>query len=331
MSRRRQVLIALFATVAMTAPLTPVLAPAHADGAYPARPIRLVVPFPPGGSTDVLARLLAEDLRNDLGQPIIVENRPGAGGNIGGELVARAAPDGYTLLMAAAGPTVINPSLYSKMAYDPAKDLAPISLLVDDHNLMAVNPAVPATDVKSFISWARANPDKVSFGSPGNGTPAHLGGELFNQMAGTTMQHVPYKGSGPAVADLMGGQISMMIDNMPALMPQVKAGKLRALAVASAQRASGAPEIPTVAESGLPGFTVTAWKGLMAPAGTPPPIIAKLNAAVAKVLAQPALRQRLIETGAEPVASSPEACAGRISRDSADWAKLVKSTGARID
>ncbi len=327
--RRRALLLSLPGAWAAASGALP--APALAQDAWPSKPIRMIVPFPPGGSTDVLGRILAEELRTALGQPVIVENKPGAGGNIGGELAARAAPDGYTLLMAAAGPTVINPSLYTRMAYDPAKDLAPVSLLVDDHNLMAVHPSVPAATVAEFVSWAKANPTRVTFGSPGNGTPAHLGGELFNQMAGTRMTHVPYKGSGPAVADLMGGQISVMIDNMPALLPHARSGKLRALAVASESRASGAPDLPTVAESGLPGFTVTAWKALMVPTGTPAAIIERLNGTLKLVLAKPDIRQRLIDMGAEPVGSSPQAFADRIAKETVSWAALVKRTGVRLD
>lgn len=327
MNRRRQLVLTLAAAVAAPA----FLRSAHAADGYPSRPVRMIVPFPPGGSTDVLGRLLAEALRSELGQPIVVENRPGAGGNIGGELAARAPADGHTVLMAAAGPTVINPSLYAKMGHDPARDLAPVTLLVNDHNLMAVSSSVPAKTVTEFIAWAKQRPGKVTFGSPGNGSPAHLGGELFNQMAGVSMIHVPYKGSGPAVADLLGGQIDMMIDNMPALMPHVAGGKLRALAVASEARATGAPDIPTVAEAGLPGFKVTAWKGLMVPAGTPAPLIARLQAACAKALQQPELRQKLIETGAEPIAGTPAEFGALIDQDTRDWARLVKSTGARID
>ena len=308
------------------------LAPgAFAQDAYPNKPIRLIVPFAPGGSSDVLARIMAEELRVELGQSVVVENKPGAGGNIGGDLVDKAAPDGYTLLLAAAGPTVINPSLYTKMSFNPAVDLAPVTLLVRDHNLMAVNPSVPANTVKEFIAYAKANPNKLSFGSPGNGSPAHLGGELFNQMAGVSMTHVPYKGSGPAMNDLIAGQITVMIDNMPALLPQVQAGRLRALAVASDSRASGAPDIPTVSESGLPGFTFTAWKGLMVPAATPKSIIAKLHAAAAKILAKPAVSKRLVALGAEPVGSTDKAFGELITRETKSWAALVQSTGTKID
>ncbi|WP_295377664.1 tripartite tricarboxylate transporter substrate binding protein [uncultured Pseudacidovorax sp.] len=315
----------LAAGLALAAPL------ASAQAAYPTKPIRLVVPFAPGGSADVVGRLIAEELRAGLGQPVVVDNRPGAGGNIAGDMVAKAPADGYTLLLAAAGPIAINPSLYGRMPYNPATDLAPVALLARDHQLMAVTPSVPARDVREFIAYAKANPGKVSFGSPGNGTPAHLGGELFNQMAGTQMVHVPYKGSAPAMNDLISGQITVMIDNMPALLPQVQAGRLRALGVASPARASGAPDIPTVAESGLPGFNVTAWKGLMAPAGTPKPIVAKLNEVAVAAVAKPEIRKRLVDLGAEPGGGSPEDFGALIARDSRSWAALVKSTGARVD
>ncbi|WP_234192879.1 MULTISPECIES: tripartite tricarboxylate transporter substrate binding protein [Pseudacidovorax] len=315
----------LAAGLALAAPL------AAAQAAYPTKPIRLVVPFAPGGSADVVGRLIAEELRAGLGQPVVVDNRPGAGGNIAGDMVAKSPADGYTLLLAAAGPIAINPSLYGRMPYNPATDLAPVALLARDHQLMAVTPSVPARDVREFIAYAKANPGKVSFGSPGNGTPAHLGGELFNQMAGTQMVHVPYKGSAPAMNDLISGQITVMIDNMPALLPQVQSGRLRALGVASPARASGAPDIPTVAESGLPGFNVTAWKGLMAPAGTPKPIVAKLNEVAVAAVAKPEIRKRLVDLGAEPGGGSPEDFGALIARDSRSWAALVKSTGARVD
>ncbi|SFL86951.1 tripartite tricarboxylate transporter substrate binding protein [Variovorax sp. OV329] len=317
------------ATLALAAALSPWAA--SAQNSYPSKPIRLIVPFAPGGSADVVGRIMAEELRAELGQPVVVENRPGAGGNIGGDAVSKAPADGYTLLLAATGPIVVNPSLYARMSYDPAVDLAPITLIARDHNLMAVNPAVPAKNVKEFIAYAKANPTKVSFGSPGNGTPAHLGGELFNQKAGTTMTHVPYKGSGPAMNDLLAGQITVMIDNMPALLPQVQSGRLRALGVASETRASGAPDIPTVAESGLPGFTVTAWKGLMAPANTPRPVIAKLHNAAVKALAKPSVKKRLVDLGAEPAGTTPEEFGTLIARETKSWAALVKSTGAKID
>lgn len=316
----------LAAVVSAAALAQPALA-----GGYPERPIKLVVPFAPGGATDIVARLLSRYLPDELGQSVVVENKPGAGGNIGGAYVAKADPDGYTLVVAAAGPTVVNPSLYSHMPYDPAKDLAPITLIERDYNLMAINPKIPAKTVQEFIAYAKARPGEINFGSPGNGSPAHLGGELLNQMAGLTMTHIPYKGSGPAVNDLIAGRISMMIDNMPALEPYVKAGSLRALAVASETRAPSAPDVPTFADAGLKGYVIPAWKGLMAPAGTPPAIISKLHDAVVKVLNKPEMRKKLIELGADPVGNTPAEFAAQIKSETLWWAKLVKSTGTRID
>ncbi|MCA3206495.1 tripartite tricarboxylate transporter substrate binding protein [Cupriavidus sp.] len=311
-------------------PLTPAHA-ADADAKYPSKVIRLVVPFAPGGSTDIVARLISEPLREELGQTVIVDNRPGAGGNIGGDIVAKAAPDGYTLLMAAAGQIAINPSLYAKMSYEPARDLAAVTMIARDHNMMAVNASLPVKNVKEFIAYAKAHPTQVTFGSPGNGSPAQLAGELLNQTAGLKMQHVPYKGSGPAVADLIAGHITLMIDNMPAIWPHVQSGKLRALAVTSEKRASGATDVPTAEEAGLKGYVVTAWKGLMVPAQTPRPIVDRLNQAMVKVLARPEIRKRLIEQGAESVGNTPEQFAQQIKADTAWWAALVKSTHTTLD
>ncbi|AGU53537.1 putative Bug-like extra-cytoplasmic solute receptor, TTT family [Variovorax paradoxus B4] len=303
----------------------------HADPAsYPTKPVRLIVPFAPGGSTDVLARLLAAALSPELGQPVIVENKAGAGGNIGGDYVAKSAPDGYTLLIAAAGPTVINPSLYARMPYDPAKDLRPVTLLIQEPNLMAVNPKVPAKTVTEFIAYARSRPKEVSFGSAGNGSPSHLAGEWFNQLTGTTMVHVPYKGTGPAMNDLLAGQIAMMIDNMPALWPHVQSGRLRALAVSTDKRATVAPDVPTISES-VKGFSFGAWKGLMVPAATPTAIVERLHAATTKALEKPELRNRLVALGAEPVGNTPAQFAAVIKTETASWAALVKSTGTKLD
>ncbi|SAI37484.1 putattive exported protein [Bordetella ansorpii] len=304
--------------------------PLAATAAYPDKPIRLIVPFAPGGSADILGRLMAEALHPILGQPIIVENKPGAGGNIGGDFVARATPDGYTLLLAAAGPTVINPSLYTGMPFDPAKDLAPITCLEREHNLMVVTKSLPARTLPEFLQYARQHQGKLSFGSPGNGSPAHLAGELLKQRAGLQMEHVPYKGTGPAMTDLVAGHIDFMIDNMPALLPQVKAGTVRALAVPSDKRATAAPEIPTFEEEGQKGFVVMAWKGLMAPAGTDPRIVERVHAAAVQALKDPQLRKRLQELGAEPLGSTPAEFAQQIKEETAWWGKLVKSTGARI-
>lgn len=323
MKRRHYLTIAALALVA-TAPL-------QAQDAYPNKPIRIIVGYAPGGSTDVTARLIAVGLGKALGQTVIVENKAGAGGNIGADAVARAAPDGYTLLLAAAAQIVVNPSVYKKMPLDPLKDLTPITMLQTDHNLMVINPKVPAKNLTEFIAYAKAHPKDVSFASPGVGSPAHLAGELMNQMAGLTMLHVPYKGTGAAVIDLIAGRVTMAIDNMPALLPHVQTGELRAIGVASALRATGAPDIPTIEEAGLKGYVVGAWKGLMAPAGTPAPVIAKIHDAAVKVLADPEIRKRLIALGAEPVGDTPEQFGKTLREETEKWAKLVKSTGTKID
>jgi len=316
----------------LTLGLLMALAPlAHAQPAYPNKPVRLIVPFAPGGSTDVLARLLSEELRAELGQPVIVENKPGAGGNIGGDLVAKAPADGYTVLVAAAGPTVVNPSLYAKMPYSPAKDLRPVTLLINEPNLMAIHPSIPAKSVAEFVAYAKSKPKDLSFASAGNGTPAHLAGEWFNQLTGTTIAHVPYKGTGPAINDLIAGQVAMMIDNMPALWPHVQSGRLRALAVTTEKRSGAAPDLPTLNESGAKGLVFSAWKGLMVPAATPEAIVKRLHEASVKALAKTELRKKLVDLGADPVGSTPEQFAAQIKDETVTWAKLVKSTNARID
>lgn len=305
--------------------------PAMAQPGYPNKPIRLVVPFVPGGSTDVVARLLGAELKNELGQQVIVENKPGAGGNIGGDVVARAAPDGYTLLLAAAGPTVINPSLYSKMPFDPLKDLAPVTMLVREHNLMAVPAAMPVKTLQEFITYARSKPNEINFGSPGNGSPAQLAGELLNQKSGLKMAHVAYKGSGAAVVDLMAGHISMMIDNMPALLPHVQGGKIRALAVPSERRAAAMPDVPTFKEAGMDNFIITAWKGVMVPAGTPKDVVEKLQASIARIMSKPDMQKRMVDMGAEPAVNTPEQFGAIIGKETAWWAALVKSTGTKLE
>jgi tripartite-type tricarboxylate transporter receptor subunit TctC len=317
----------LLLTLGLLMALTPL---AHGQG-YPTKPVRLIVPFAPGGSTDVLARLLSEELRAELGQPVIVENKPGAGGNIGGDLVAKAPADGYTVLVAAAGPTVVNPSLYAKMPYSPAKDLRPVTLLINEPNLMAIHPSIPAKSVAEFVTYAKSKPKELSFASAGNGTPAHLAGEWFNQLTGTSLAHVPYKGTGPAINDLIAGQVAMMIDNMPALWPHVQSGRLRALAVTTEKRAPAAPDVPTLNEAGAKGLVFSAWKGLMVPAATPDAIVKRLHDASVKALAKPELRKKLIDLGADPVGSTPEQFATQIKDETVTWAKLVKSTNARID
>ncbi|MDP3626433.1 MAG: tripartite tricarboxylate transporter substrate binding protein [Hydrogenophaga sp.] len=323
--RIRSIVISLSASVMLA------VQPVIAQEAYPTKPIRIIVGYAAGGSADIAARLAAEKLSAEFKQPVIVENRAGAGGNIGAELVARAAPDGYTLLMASTAHIVINPSLYKKMTFDPAKDLLPIILMQNEHNLMVVTPSVPATTLKEFIAYAKTTQKDITFASPGQGTPAHLAGELMNQAAGLKMVHVPYKGTASAVTDLLAGHVTMSIDNMPVLLPQVKAGKLRALAVASESRASAAPDIPTIQEAGLANYVVPSWKGLMAPTGTPRPIIEKLHAAMAKMLAMPDVQKKMIALGAEPAGGTPEKFADLIKSDTAKWAKVIKSNGITLD
>src|SRR4051812_48707441 len=294
---------------------------AQAQG-YPTHSIRLIVPFPPGGATDILARAVAQRWTETLGQAVVVDNRPGAGGNIGSDLVAKAAPDGYTLLMGTVGTHAVNPSLYSQMPYDHIKDFAPVILVAAVPNVMEVNPSVPAKTVAEFIAYAKANPGKINFASSGSGTSIHLAGELFKVMTGVQMTHVPYKGSAPALSDLMGGQVQVMFDNLPPSLPQIKAGKLRALAVTSAQRAPALPDVPTVAEAGLPGYEASSWFGVLAPAGTPPAVIARLNGEVAKWLATPDAKERMLATGANAIGGSPEDFAAHIRSETAKWAKV---------
>ena len=265
---------------------------------YPTKPIRIVVPFPAGGTTDVLARAAAQKLTESLGQPAVVDNRPGAGGNIGAELVAKSPPDGYTLLMGTVGTHAINPSLYPKMPYDHVKDFAPVILVAGVPNVLVINPALPVNSVQELIAYAKANPGKLNFASSGNGTSIHLSGELFKTMAGVQMTHVPYKGSAPALQDLVGGQVQLMFDNLPSSLALIKGGKLKALAVTSSARAAALPDVPTLAESGLPGFEASSWFGLLAPAGTPQPIILKVNGDVAKWLASPEAKEKLLAQGA---------------------------------
>jgi tripartite-type tricarboxylate transporter receptor subunit TctC len=299
--------------------------------AYPTKPIRLVVPFPPAGATDILARAVAQKLTEVWGQSVVVDNRPGAGGNIGSELVARAAPDGYTLEMGTVGTHAINSSLYAKMPYDHVKDFAPVILVAAVPNVLVVNPAVPANSVRELIAYAKANPGKLNFASSGSGTSIHLSGELFKVMAGVEVTHVPYKGSAPALQDLLGGQVQLMFDNLPPSLPQIKAGKLRALGVTTAARSPALPDVPTIAESGLPGFESSSWFGVLAPAGTPPAIIAKLNAEIAKWLATPEAKDRLVAIGANGAGGSPEDFAKHIAAETAKWAKVVKESGAKVD
>ncbi|MFI4952999.1 MAG: Bug family tripartite tricarboxylate transporter substrate binding protein [Burkholderiales bacterium] len=299
--------------------------------AYPTKPIRLVVPFPAGGTTDILARQVAQRLSVSLGQSVIVDNRPGAAGNIGSDLVAKSAPDGYTLLMGTVGTHAINPSLYTRMPYDHVKDFVPIVLVAGVPNVLEVTPSLPVNSVADLIKLAKEKPGQLNFASSGSGTSIHLSGELFKTMAGVDMMHVPYKGSAPAVTDLMGGQVQLMFDNLPSSLAQIKAGKLRAIAVTSAQRAPALPNVPTIAESGLPGFEASSWFGMLAPAGTPSAIVARLNADVNQWLQTAEAKEKLLAQGAVAAGGTPEQFAAHIRAETEKWAKVVKVSGAKVD
>jgi tripartite-type tricarboxylate transporter receptor subunit TctC len=303
---------------------------AHAQP-YPSQPIKMIVPFTAGGTTDILARTIGQKLSESLHQPVIVENRPGAGGNIGADAVAKAKPDGYTILMGTIGTQAINTSLYSKMPYDSARDFAPVTLVAIVPNVLMVHPSVPAKNVKELIALAKAKPGQLNFASSSTGGSPHLSGEMFKQMTGVDIVHVPYKGSAPAITDLLGGQVTLMFDNLPSGLPQVKAGKLRALGVTSARRSPAAPDIPTIAESGVPGYEVDSWFGILAPAGTPAEIVNKLNAEIVRILKLPDVNERLAEQGAQPVGDTPQHFAEHIRKETAKWAKVVKASGAKAD
>ena len=299
--------------------------------AYPTKPVTIIVPFAAGGTTDILARIIGQALTAELGQSVVVDNRAGAGGNIGGQAAAKATPDGHTLFMGTVGTHAINASLYKKMPFDPVKDFAPLTRVANVPNLLVANPAQPYKSVKDLIAYAKANPGKVNFGSSGNGSSIHLSGELFKSLAKVDMQHVPYKGSAPAVTDLLGNQIGIMFDNMPSAIQHVRSGKLVPLAVTTAKRSPELPNVPTIAEAGVPGYEATSWFGMFAPAGTPVPVLAKLNAAIVKVLAQPDVKKKINEQGAEVYSETPEQFAAFIQAESVKWGKVVKESGASLD
>jgi tripartite-type tricarboxylate transporter receptor subunit TctC len=308
----------------------------RAQAAWPTKPVRIVVPFTPGGTTDILARALAPELGKAFGQTFIIENKAGAGGNLGADVVAKAAPDGYTLLMGTVGTQSINPSLYPKMPYDAARDFAPITLVAGVPNVLVMNPAKAAAngivDVRTLIAYARAHPGQLNMASSGNGTSIHLAGELFKTMTGTFMVHFPYRGSGPALLDLIGGTMDLMFDNLPSAMPQIKAGKLIALAVTSSERSAALPEVPTVAEAGpVKGFEASSWFGLLAPTGTPADIVARVQQESAKALASPALKERLLSQGAVPGGMPPADFGRFIAAEAKKWAAVVKASGAKVD
>jgi tripartite-type tricarboxylate transporter receptor subunit TctC len=303
---------------------------AHAQ-AWPAKPIKWVVPFAPGGTTDILARTIGDKLAIALGQPVIIENKPGAGGGVGADYTAKAPADGYTIMGGTISTHAINASLYKSLPYDPVKDFAPITLIARVPNMLVVNPDVPAKNVAELIALMKASPAKYTFASSGNGTSQHLSGELFKTMAGVEMQHIPYKGSPPALQDVVGGQVTMTFDNITTAWPLAKGGKLRALAVTTAKRSSVAPEVPTLAESGLAGYEVGSWQGVFAPAGTPPEIVKRLNAEIVKIIRMPDVNEKLTALGAEPVGNTPEEFGALVRAEVGKWADVVKKSGAKVD
>jgi tripartite-type tricarboxylate transporter receptor subunit TctC len=322
---RRQMLLSGVVALAMAT----VGASVQAQNNYPTKPIRMIVPFASGGTTTLLARLLAERMGQGLGQSMFVENRPGAGGNIGMDAVAKAEPDGYTILMGPIG-LAINPSLYPKMAFDPIKDLEPIGLYGGVPNLLVVHPSVPAKNIHELVAYAKANPGKLNYASNGNGTSSHLAAEMLKSVAGITMTHVPYKGGGPAMQDLIGGQVNMLFDQMPAVLPQVQGERVRPLGVTSLKRSAAAPDIPAISES-LPGFDMTVWFGLLAPKGTPTEVIARLNKEIQVALKDPAFQKQLGTMGVTPMPGTPDEFAAYLRKETTTWAKVVKESGAKLD
>jgi tripartite-type tricarboxylate transporter receptor subunit TctC len=330
-SNRRLALAAACATAMIfIAPL------ASAQSAWPGKPVRIVVPFAPGGTTDILARAIAPELTRAFGQSFVVENRAGAGGNVGADLVAKSPADGYTLLMGTVGTHGINKSLYSKMPYDPQKDFAPVTLVAGVPNVMVMNAerarALNINTVPDFIKYAKSHPGQFNMASSGNGTSIHLAGELFKARTGIFMTHIPYTGSGPALLGMVSGQVDVMFDNLPSAMPQIKGGKLKAFAVTSVQRSGAAPELPTVEEAaGLKGFEASSWFGLLAPAGTPADIVSRIQQETAKALASPAIKEKLLAQGAIPGGNTPAEFAKMIEAEIAKWAPVVKASGAKVD
>ena len=304
-------------------------APALAQSNYPNKPIRMIVPFPPGGPNDILGRVVAAKLTEQLGQQVVIDNRGGAGGIIGAEIVARAVPDGHTLLLGGTASLAINPGLHKKLPYDPLKDFAPISLLGTAPSLLTVHPSVAAKTVKELIALAQAKPGQLNFASAGVGTPPHLAGELFNSMTGTQIVHVPYKGGGPALTDLLAGQVGIYFSGISSVLPFVRENRLRGIAVTSGARTAVLPDTPTVAESGLPGYEVSNWYALVAPAATAPNIVARLNAETHKSLAAPDLRKRFLDLAADPQASTPQQLAAYNRSELAKWARAIKAAGIK--
>lgn len=326
-----------FALVSIASAATLFIAfPAASQSAWPARPVKIVVPFAPGGTTDLLARAMATELSKVFPQPFVVDNKGGAGGNLGADIVAKAPADGYTLLMGTVGTHGINQSLYSKMPYNPQKDFAPITLVAGVPNVMIMNAeaakSLGINNVMDFIKYAKAHPGKFNMASSGNGTSIHLAGELFKARTGVFMTHIPYTGSGPALLGMLSGNVDVMFDNLPSALPQIRSGKLKGFAVTSAQRSAAIPELPTVEEAGqLKGFDASSWFGLLAPAGTPPDIVNRIQQEVAKALASPAVKEKLLGQGAIPSGNTPAEFAKFIDDETKKWAPVVKASGAKVD
>ena len=302
---------------------------AYGQDAWPTRPVRMILPFPPGGGTDILGRLIAERLSAGIGQPVVTENRGGAGGNVGAEVAARSAPDGYTIVLVAPS-LAISPTLYSKINYDPVKDFAPISLVATVPNVMVTQPSLPG-QLQEFIAFVKAKPGALNFGSGGAGTSNHLAGELFNIVTGARLVHVPYKGVNLAMQDVLAGNVHLVFIGIPAAAPHIKAAKLRALAVVAPQRSSALPDVPTVAEAGLKDFEVTTWYGILAPTGTPQPVVKRLNAELVKIMHAPEMKEKLTATGTEPLTSTPEEFAAYIKREIAKWGDVIRKAGVKAD
>ena len=295
---------------------------------YPLKPVRLIVPFAPGGGTDLSARIIAQKLGESFGANFVVDNRPGAAGIVGTEMLARSKPDGYVLVVVSSS-HAINPAMYPKLPYDTARDFAPVSLLLSGPALLVVHPSLPAKNARELIALAKSRPGLLTFASAGHGTPPHMGGELFKALAGIDITHIPYKGNGPAYTDLMAGQVSIMFPNIATAMPYAKTGRMRALGVGGRQRSAIAPEIPTIAESGLPGYEMSSWFGLLAPAGTPAPIVTRLQQEIARIFKQADVREKLLAQGVEPVGGTPQEFAAFLNAETAQWTKVIRASGLK--
>ena len=322
MNRFTGAIVALAAWLLATAALAQV---------YPGKPIRLIVPFAAGGGNDNVARLVGKRLADSLGQPVLIDNRPGAGGVLGAELAAKAAPDGYTLFLGGVGSHAVNPNLHERLPYDPIRDFAPVALLASAPLILVVHPSIPANTFAEFVAYARSKPGRINYASNGNGSSSQLAAVMFDSMAGVDMVHVPYKGLSPALTDLLSGQVQLMFSSVVAILPHIKAGKLRGLAVTGSKRLPSMPDLPTIAESGLPGYEASSWYGILAPAGTPRDIVARLNAELVKALDQPEVRNNLLAEGAEPVGGTPEQFAAHIRSEKERLGKLIREAKIRLE